>query len=70
MKKLIVEVLAEPEALVEACTMQNRRDDPCHPCCPFPAAACPIGMEDHCYLVKKEDWEAILAKEKTDGQEV
>lgn len=61
---LVVDVLATPEALAEGCRMQSRRTAAWHPCCPFPAAVCPIKMASACYWVQPEDWERILQKEK------
>jgi hypothetical protein len=66
---LVVDVLATPKALAEGCRMQNRRTATWHPCCPFPAAACPIKMASACYRVQPEDWERVLQKEKGSNED-
>lgn len=68
-KTLTVEVLATPEALAKGCRMQNRRTATWHPCCPFPATACPIKMASACYRVQPEDWKRVLKekREMADG---
>ena len=64
---LVVDVLVKPKALAESCRMQSRRTAAWHPCCPFPAAACPIKMASACYRVQPESWEQILRGEKPES---
>lgn len=67
---LVVDVLAKPEALAKDCRMQNRRTATWHPCCPFPATACPIRMAEACYLVEPKHWEKVLEEEESNEREV
>lgn len=67
---LVVDVMVKPEALAKGCRMQNRRTATWHPCCPFPATACPIKMASACYRVQPEDWERVLQKEKGSNEDV
>ena len=67
-KTLTVKVLANPEALANACRTQSRRTATYHACCPFPATDCPIRMAEACYLVEPKHWEEELEKENEDGK--